>query len=247
MEISRHTIAAAMKICTAILVFFATDYVAADTGNLPIYPSQTTALLIIDPYNDFLSEGGKLWPYTKPTAEAVGLVDHMKQTLAAARENGVKVFIVPHRRYQIGDWENAKYLPYKLSLPVIKKMQLFAKDSWGGEFREEFAPTKGDVVVDEHWVASGFAKTNLNEQLKKQGIDHIVLIGMRANTCIESTLREAVELGYHTTVIIDAVAAFNENELKASKDINFPTFAHVLINAEEFAQALSQSKSNINR
>ncbi|MFE7713103.1 hypothetical protein ACFU6I_46985 [Streptomyces sp. NPDC057486] len=53
--------------------------------NDPGYAGGTTALLVADPCNDFLSEGGKLRPRTKGVAEQVGLLDHMRQVLAAAR------------------------------------------------------------------------------------------------------------------------------------------------------------------
>jgi hypothetical protein len=37
----------------------------------PTYDRKMTAVLLVDPYNDFLSEGGKLWPRAKPIAEEV--------------------------------------------------------------------------------------------------------------------------------------------------------------------------------
>ena len=209
---------------------------------LPRYPLASTALLIVDPYNDFLSEGGKAWPATKPTATTQGLLEHMQQALSAARTANLQVFIVPHRRYRPGDWEGARFLPYRQTIQGIQKGQLFAFGSWGGEFRTEFAPKPGDVVASEHWISSGFANTDLDMLLKQHGIDHIVLMGMRANTCIESTLREGVELGYHATVLSDAVAAFNPTELKASLEVNYPIYAHALLTAERFSAALAQSK-----
>ena len=45
------------------------------------YDKQLTALLVIDPYNDFISEGGKLWSRLKAVAEANGCVPHMSQVL----------------------------------------------------------------------------------------------------------------------------------------------------------------------
>src|SRR5215467_13790691 len=86
---------------------------AGSATALPRYPRASTALLIVDPYNDFLSEGGKAWPATKPTATTQGLLEHMQQALSAARAANLKVFIVPHRRYQPGDWESARFLPYR--------------------------------------------------------------------------------------------------------------------------------------
>lgn len=209
---------------------------------LPRYPLASTALLVVDPYNDFLSEGGKAWARTKETATTQHLLEHMTQALGAARARNVKVFIVPHRRYQPGDWEGARFLPYRQTLQGIQTGQLFARGSWGGEFRTEFAPKPGDVVASEHWVSSGFANTDLDMLLKQHGIDHVVLMGMRANTCIESTLREGVELGYHTTVLSDAVAAFNPTELKASLEVNYPIYAHAVLTTGQFVSAMAESK-----
>src|SRR5262245_28782089 len=211
-------------------------------AQLPRYPLNSTALLIVDPYNDFLSEGGKAWPATKPTATTQGLLAHMQQALSAAGAGTLNGFIVHHSRYRPWDWEGARFLPYRQTLQGIQKSQLFAFGSWGGEFRAEFAPKPGDVVASEHWISSGFANTDLDMQLKQHGIDHIVLMGMRANTCIESTLRESVELGYHATVLSDAVAAFNPTELKASLEVNYPIYAHALLTTERFVAALAGSK-----
>ena len=44
--------------------------------------------------------------------------------------------------------------------------------------------------------------------LKKHGLHKVIVIGLLANTCIDSTVRYAVELGYEVTLIKDAIAAF---------------------------------------
>jgi nicotinamidase-related amidase len=56
---------------------------------------------------------------------------------------------------------------------------------------------------------SGFAKTDLDLQLKQRGIQKIVLVDLIANSCIESTGRFGMELGYHVTLVKDATAASN--------------------------------------
>jgi nicotinamidase-related amidase len=56
------------------------------------YDPQTTALLCIDFYNDFLSEGGKLWPWVKEMAEEVNLLDNLRTIVRTARELGITVF-----------------------------------------------------------------------------------------------------------------------------------------------------------
>jgi nicotinamidase-related amidase len=50
----------------------------------PAYPDRT-ALLIVDPCNDFMSEGGKHYEATRATAEAVGFYDNMRSAGTSGR------------------------------------------------------------------------------------------------------------------------------------------------------------------
>ena len=54
------------------------------------YDKQLTVLLVIDSYNDFISEGGKVWDRLKSVAEANKCVPHMMQVLDAARKADIK-------------------------------------------------------------------------------------------------------------------------------------------------------------
>jgi hypothetical protein len=83
------------------------------------YDKQLTALRVIDPYNDFISEGGKVWDRLKGVAEANKCVPHMMQVLDAARKAGLRVFYALHRRYRLGDYENWKYIA-----PIQKASQI---------------------------------------------------------------------------------------------------------------------------
>jgi ureidoacrylate peracid hydrolase len=74
------------------------------------YDKVTTALLVVDPYNDFISEGGKLWDRIKGVAEANNCVPNMLQVLNGAREAGLRVFYALHHRYRPGDYETWKYI-----------------------------------------------------------------------------------------------------------------------------------------
>src|SRR5689334_11080645 len=163
------------------------------------YDRQITALLVIDPYNDFISEGGKLWDRIRGVAQANGCITHMLEVLDAARTARIPIFYAPHHRYRAGDYESWRYIA-----PVQRKAwrnKTFEFGTWGGEFRAEFAPRDGDVMATEHWCSSGFANTDLDLQLKRRGVQRVVLIGLIAHTCFEATGRFAAELGYDVTVI----------------------------------------------
>jgi protein-S-isoprenylcysteine O-methyltransferase Ste14 len=70
------------------------------------YARERTALLFVDPYNDFLSDGGKLWPLVEGVAKQVGLHKNLRSITAAIRKAGIQIFFVPHRRWEPGDYES---------------------------------------------------------------------------------------------------------------------------------------------
>ena len=204
----------------------------------PIYSKGSTALLFVDPYNDFLSEGGKVWPRIKPIADEVGLLDNLRSLDRAVRDAGIQVAIVPHRRWEPGDYEDWAYP--NPTQQQIRDRHNFARGEWGGEWHPDFAPRPGDIVAKEHWGQSGFANTDLDQQLRQRGITHVIVVGLLANTCIESTARYAMELGYHVTLVRDATAAFAHEHMHAAHDINGPTFAHAIRTTDEVISDLSE-------
>ena len=203
------------------------------------YDRATTALLVIDPYNEFISEGGKVWPRLKAGAEANGCVPHMLEILNAAREAKLRVFYAMHRRYRQGDYETWQYIA-----PIQKAAwarKAFEYGTWGGEFRDEFMPAPGEIVVGEHWCSSGFANTDLDLQLKKHGIHKLIAIGLIAHTCLEATVRFAAELGYDVTVVKDATADYSDEMMHAALDINLPNYATAIVTSDEVVASIGSA------
>jgi nicotinamidase-related amidase len=122
--------------------------------------------------NDFLSEGGKLWPPVQGVAREVGLLDNLR-TITAGVRNGIQIFIVPHHRWEPGDYQTWDH-PNPRQLQSAER-QVFAKGSWGGEWRPGFAPQPGDIVVKEHWGSSGFANTDLDMLRKQHRIAKVIV------------------------------------------------------------------------
>ena len=203
----------------------------------PTCDKDITALLVVDPYNDFISEGGKIWPRIKAVAEANNCVPNMIQILNAARAARLRVFFAMHHRYRPGDYETWKYVA-----PIQRaawQRKTFEYGTWGGEFRAEFVPTAGEIVAQEHWCSSGFANTDLDLQLKKHGIHHLIVIGLMAHTCIEATVRYAAELGYEVTVVNDATADYSEEMMRAALEINLPNYAGEIVTTSEIVASIS--------
>jgi nicotinamidase-related amidase len=195
------------------------------------YVSARTALLVVDPYNDFMTEGGKLYEAIKATADASGMFDNLRKIIPAVRAAGIQIFILPHHRSHQGDFDGWQHMtPFQQQGVPLKAFEV---GSWGGEFNPEFGPQEGDVVIHEHWAQSGFANTNLDSQLKQHDIQNVILVGVIANSCIESTGRYAMELGFHVTLVRDAAAAFSPEGMQVAFDINGPTYAHEILTTEQ--------------
>jgi hypothetical protein len=130
----------------------------------------------------------------------------------------------------------ARATTWKYIAPIQKaawRSKAFEYDTWGGEVRPEFEPKPGEIVATEHWCSSGFANTDLDLQLKKQGIQQLIVIGLIAHTCVEATVRFAAELGYDVTVVKDATADYSDEIMHAALDINIPNYASAIVTADE--------------
>jgi nicotinamidase-related amidase len=198
-------------------------------GGMP-FDKDLTGLVVIDPYNDFISEGGKVWDRLKGVAEANNCVQHMAEVLDAARVAGVRVFYALHHRYRPGDYETWTYVA-----PIQRaawQRRTFEAGTWGGELRNGFEPRDGDVIAQEHWCSSGFANTDLDLLLKKHGIHRLIVVGLITHTCVEATVRYGAELGYDVTVVRDATASYSDVEMHAALDVNMPNYAAVVTTAE---------------
>jgi ureidoacrylate peracid hydrolase len=115
----------------------------------------------------------------------------------------------------------------------------FEYGTWGGEIRSEFAPQPGDIVALEHWCSSGFANTDLDLQLKRHGIQRLIIIGLIAHTCVEATVRCAAELGYDVTMVRDATADYSDEAMHAALDVNIPNYASAVVTTSEVVRSIS--------
>ena len=207
------------------------------------FDKEITALLVIDPYNDFISEGGKIWDRIKTVAEANNCVLNMLQVLKAARQAKLRVFYAMHHRYRPSDYETWQYVA-----PIQRaawSRRSFEYGTWGGEIRSEFTPLLGEIVAQEHWCSSGFANTDLDLLLKRHGVHKIIVIGLIAHTCVEATVRFAAEFGYDVTVVKDATADYSDVEMRAALEVNLPNYASAVVIASEVVEAISALNSPV--
>merc|ERR1712093_381612 len=120
-----------------------------------------------------------------------------------ARDAGVKIFHAP-----ISFKEDASDNPNK-GLGILAGCandKLFTEGTWNAEFCKEMTPVDGDVVVKGKKGLDAFPGTDLEEKLKENGIETVVLGGFLTNCCVESTMRSAYEKGFNVVTLTDGTA-----------------------------------------
>lgn len=193
-----------------------------------------TALLIIDPQNDFLSEGGVAWPLVGDGVKNTKVVEHLVELRSAAKKAGVPVFYCPHY------YNDNEFATWKHLNPIDKMMfdgKMFNKGTWGAEFHPDLVPDDNTFVLAPHKALSGFWAGDIAIQFRQRNIDTIVLAGMSANLCVESNLRDAVENGFEVLVVKDATTGPGPEATQAAM-VNYGFIANEVVTTDEITQRL---------
>ncbi|MBA3526571.1 MAG: cysteine hydrolase [Sphingomonas sp.] len=206
------------------------------------YPRERTAILIIDPVNDFLSEGGAAWELTKGTVEHNDVVGHLRQLIDGAHQRGIPLLFGP-MAYTEEDYADHQLQKRSGINRIMYEKKMFLSGSWGADFHPELQPGADDVILEPHKSTDVFM-TDLPEQLGRLGTTHLVIAGMAANLCCESTGRHAVERGFDVTYVSDAIGSEDMPSYEASIRINYPLLSNAVITVEEFFQAFDESASD---
>lgn len=201
-----------------------------------MWDSRKTALIIIDPYNDFLSFPGKSWLLNRATLNALGTNQNLVKALELARSISMTVCYAPHARHHKGVYDQRRF--FNPSSYLAEWFRTFRRGGWGGAFRKGLEPQEDEFVASEHLISSGFVGTDLHEHLQSKSVTHLVLCGCLSNTCVESTARSAIEYGYHVTILSDALAAMSLRDHEAAIVSGFRMCAHELTTVDAFATAL---------
>ena len=205
------------------------------------FPLDKTALLVIDPVNDFLSEGGAAYKLTKNTLKLQNTVDHIRQAIEGARAKGIPVLFGP-MAYTEDDYADEKLQKRSGINRMMFETKMFLADSWGADFHPDLQPQEGDIVLLPHKTCDVF-RTDLPEVLQQLSTTHLVIAGMAANLCCESTARHAIEDGYDVTMLKDAMGAASIPEYEAAVHLNLPLVSNAVITTEEFLKALEVSNA----
>lgn len=210
-----------------------------------------TAMVIIDPQNDFLSPAGVTWGVVGESVTENNTVENIDRLFRTAKEIGLTVFVSPHYYYPADHgWQfegTLEALMHNIGMFDRKgPLSLEGFKGSGADWLERYKTYIEDgatVVVSPHKVY-GPESNDLVLQLRKRNIGKVILAGMSANLCVESHMRELLEQGFEVAVVKDATAAAKlpEGDGYAAAMINFRYLANTVWTTSEAEKAIRSSR-----
>ena len=207
-----------------------------------------TAVLVTDPQNDFLSEQGATWELVGGSVTDNNTIENLEQLFKAAKDNGFQVFISPHYYYPTDkEWQFGGTVE-----KLMHEINMFNRDGAlslegfkgsGADWLESLKPyiEDGKTVIAGPHKLYGPENNDLVLQLRKRGINKVILGGMSANLCVEAHLRELLEQGFEVAVVKDATAGARHPEIGDGYEaamINFGYLANAVMSTAEAAAAM---------
>ena len=208
---------------------------------------QRIALVITDPQNDFLSPEGVAWGVVGESVMRNHTVDNLMQLFQAAKATDIPVFISPHYYYPTDhSWGFEGALERVMhSIHMFDRKGSLTLDGFigsGADWLAQYKPYIEDdktVIVSPHKIY-GPETNDLVLQLRKRGIDQVILAGMSANLCVESHLRELLEQGFEVAVVKDATAAaiVDEGDGYEAAVVNYRFLANTVWSTDEAVEQI---------
>ena len=207
-----------------------------------------TAVVVTDPQNDFLSEHGATWGLVGESVTENNTIENLERIFKAAKSAGFEVFISPHYYYPTDRaWKFGGTVEKMMhEINMFDRNGALSLDGFSGsgaDWLERFKPyiEDGKTVVTSPHKVYGPENNDLVLQLRKRGINKIILGGMSANLCVEAHMRELLEQGFEIAVVKDATAGARHPELgdgyKAAL-VNFGFMANALMTTDEVLGAM---------
>ena len=188
-----------------------------------------TAVVLVDVYNDFLSEDGKLNAVIKAVLDANQVVENINKLINGARSVGAQIIHVPI--VCSSDYQEMDDHPYGI-FKVVKDAGAFQHGSWGAKVADNLDTDANDIIIDNKSGTCAFVTTDLDKVLTQNGVTNIILDGLLTNICIETTMRTAYDKGYKVYALTDCYATVGDEQQQASIANNGPMFSIPLTSDE---------------
>jgi nicotinamidase-related amidase len=245
--------------CFVVFLFVNPAIAAEDPYAEPVKPGlppsnmelnlPRTAIVITDPQIDFLSEDGVTWGLVGESVTEQNTVENIERLFKTAKKAGVTVMVSPHYYFPTDKgWKFEGALEKVMhNIGMFDRVSPYSMEGFegsGADFMPQYKTYlfDGKTVITSPHKVYGPEQNDLVLQLRKNGIDQVILAGMSANLCVESHLRELLEQGFEVAVVKDATAAAKipEGDGYLAALVNFRFIANAVWTTDETVKRLQQ-------
>ena len=177
-----------------------------------------TALLVIDFQNDFMANAGM---------HAEDLAIRTQQLIDFARRHHVEVAFVrfvSNAVHQLPNWKHRD--------SIHRRQPHCMKDTEGASITSLIQPAPNERVFDKRLAFDAFFAEGFERHLRDRGYEHLILTGLYADVCVDSTARTAFQKGFFTTVVSDCTAGLHI-PLESSLDFMRQVYGSRIVTQEE--------------
>ncbi|MFW6116355.1 MAG: cysteine hydrolase family protein [bacterium] len=188
-----------------------------------IVDPEHSAVLVVDMQNDTCVKGGFLdemgWDISAKTA----MVPTLVAFLAKARQLGILVVYSQHTTLPFGHSDSPAHIYFTRRRRRFTTAELAVEGTWGHRIVQELNPRDNEPIVRKH-RASAFVGTDLDQILRCNGVQTVIVTGVATENCIESTARSAGDHDYYVVVVEDCIASSNAALHEASLEVLRPRY-----------------------
>lgn len=165
-------------------------------------------LIVVDMQNGFVSKGGSYDRLCMNIENYQKVVHTIKQLIDFCRDLQIPVFYTEAVREPSGIdlLLNIHNILPRTREERLEKIPICVRGTWDAQIIDEIKPTEKDHVVIKR-RDSAFQDTELRVWLQSIGVNTLVFCGVDTSICVETSIRDAFNLGYDIVLISDATAS----------------------------------------
>jgi ureidoacrylate peracid hydrolase len=199
------------------------------------------ALIVIDVQNGFVRKGGSYDLLGMDTSQYERVIPKIHELITKCRNAAIPVFYTQAVREASGIdllTRTHQILPKAREERIMKK-PICVRGTWDAEIVDDIQPLSDDHIVIKR-RDSAFHDTEIEVWLRSLGVDTLIFCGIDTSICVETSLREAFNIGYDVVLISDATASSNHKHYESTLE-NVKGYYGLVMDLEELSRYLPAS------
>ena len=199
------------------------------------------ALVVIDMQNGFVSPEGSYGKLGMNISHYRSVIPKIRELIDYCRTEGIPIFYTEAVREASGiDLLTHVHILLPKSREETHKVPICIRGTWDGNIIDELKPTDDDHLIIKRRDGA-FQDTEFRMWLQSLGVNTLVFCGIDTSICVETSLREAFNIGYDVMLISDATASGDQQHYKTTLE-RVGNYYGIALNIDRFKKMIDGIK-----